>query len=311
MASRFSTDLWQVGIAHTPIGACVAGNALASATITWLPQPKPFAFIADPFGIWHEGALTVFVEALDYRVKRGEIHYYRYSPNFDLLDQGVALRMPYHLSYPQILRDGDAIYLLPEAYRSGTLTLYRAARFPDQWVPAATLLDQPAIDASIIRYQDRWWMFYALPGPEAQALRELHIAYADYLTGPWLPHTGNPVRNNRHSGRPGGTPFVQDGALYLPTQDCTNDYGEAVQLLRIDILTPDVFSAEPVQRIAPQRIHPGYTDGLHTLASPVTSPMGDSGYSDVTLFDVKHLDHSGARRWINLQRRVRRLAGMA
>ena len=103
----------------------------------------------------------------------------------------------------------------------------------------------------------------------------------------------------------------KDGALYLPTQDCTNDYGEAVQLLRIDILTPDVFSAEPVQRIAPQRIHPGYTDGLHTLAAPVTSPMGDSGYSDVTLFDVKHLDHSGARRWINLQRRVRRLAGMA
>lgn len=295
-----STELWQVGICHQPVAACLAPAGLTHAAITWLPNPGLFRLLADPFGLAHARGFTVLVEALDYRIKRGEIHYYYYDHGWNLVRQGVALRAPFHLSYPFLIPDGDAVYMLPEAYKSGKLTLYRAAQFPDRWEPVATLLDAPAIDASVVQYQGRWWMFYALPGPDGRALRELHIAYADQLTGPWVPHPRNPVRMALDSSRPGGTPFVVDGALYLPTQDCVGGYGMGVNLLRITTLTPEDFAAEIVQRLSPQGLHPTYTDGLHTLCSA----------GAVTLFDVKRTAPAPMRRWINLERRLRRLVGM-
>ena len=69
------TDLWHVGIAHAPIARFLAPvDAASMPAIRWLPLPRPFAFIADPFG--HRdaaGNLTVFVEALDYRDRKSVV----------------------------------------------------------------------------------------------------------------------------------------------------------------------------------------------------------------------------------------------
>lgn len=290
------TELWQVGIVHRPIGDLIDPQILKDARITWLPDPGSFRFNADPFCLCHDGDCTVLVEAYDYRVKLGEIHYYTYDSDWRLIASGVALRKPFHLSYPYLIREGGEIYMLPEAHRSGTLTLYRAERFPDRWTPAATLLDIPAIDASVIRYQDRWWMFYALPGKDQRAFRELHIAWADALTGPWHGHVSNPVRQGADASRPGGTPFVRDGRLCLPMQDCRTGYGASLNLLRIDTLTPDVFAAEIVSTLSPDGLHSGYPDGLHTL----------SGDGEISLIDVKRNDKASPRGWVDLQRRIRK-----
>ncbi|MEI9904227.1 MAG: hypothetical protein WDN06_09760 [Asticcacaulis sp.] len=126
-------------------------------------------------------------------------------------------------------------------------------------------------------------------------MRELHVACAEALTGPWRQHAGNPVREALDSTRPGGLPFVHDGAPHLPVQDCTGTYGAALNVLRIEALTPERFTASPVRRFMPG-LHPGYPDGLHTL----------SAVGDVTLIDVKRLDRS-SRLWVDLQRRLRRL----
>ncbi len=292
-----ATDLWQSGIVHLPIAALLTPGALALAAITWLPEPRHFCFIADPFALQRNGELTVFVEALDYRIKCGEIHYYRYDAAFHLLDQGVALKTSFHLSYPYLIEEKGEVYMLPEQHQSDKLTLYRAARFPDQWEPVATLLDMPAIDASIIQHEGKWWMFYALPGDDKRPLRELHVAYADSLFGPWTVHPRNPVRTGLESSRPGGTPFHHEGQLYLPTQDCRKSYGDAITLLRIDALTPTTFAATPVTRLSPDGVYFAYPDGLHTL----------SACGDVTLIDLKRVDYSRHRKWINLERRIRRL----
>ena len=291
-----ATDQWHVGVIHAPIARLLDADVLANAQVLWLPDPGNFRFIADPFGVHHDEKFTVFVEALDYRVKRGEIHYYTYDAAWNLADQGIALQMPFHLSYPTIIRDGDEIYMLPEAHKSGKLTLYRAVHFPDRWEPVADLLNLPAIDASVIQYQNRWWMFYALPGANNRALREMHVAYAETLMGPWIPHAENPVRDALDSARPGGLPFVHEGTLYLPTQDCVSDYGAAVNLLRIERLTPENFAATVVSHLSPKNLPSGYRDGLHTL----------SGEGAVTLIDVKRIQFSYWRYCINFERRVRR-----
>ncbi len=293
-------DIWRVGYVRKGLSHLAAGEPLSADAVRWLPPMRPFQFIADPFGIRRDGVLTVFVEAFDYRVRRGEIHYYQFNDADELTGQGVALAEPYHLSYPSVIEDGGELYMLPEGYKSGGLTLYRCKRFPDQWEPVQRLLDVPAIDATVVKHGGRWWMFYALPGPEDRAMRELHVAYADALLGPWTAVAGNPVLSGFDTARPGGTAFEHQGRLYLPVQDCVGTYGAAVNLLRIDELSPDRFSAVTVQRFEPDSLLEGYSDGLHTL----------SGDDEVTFVDVKRICHSPAEGWVKSQYKLRRLFGL-
>lgn len=283
------TDIWRVGMTRTPIHAVT--DPLKE--VVWLPEQRDFCFLADPFGIRRGEDLHVFVEAYDYRDKHGVIRRFTYDADLKLVDEAPALRAAHHLSYPFLIEDGAEVFMLPEAHTSGKLTLYRARAFPNDWEQVCDVLDAPAIDASVIKHNGRWWMFYALPGPHKNsntAMRELYAAHSMHLTGPWTPHPMNPIRTDIASSRPGGTPFVHEGALHLPTQDCTRTYGGAVNILRIDELTDKSFRAAPARRIEALPF-----DGLHTL----------SMCGDVTLFDVKHIER-GSRIWINLQRRWRR-----
>lgn len=294
-------DIWRVGFVRRSQASVLDRGGVTPGEATWLPPcESTFQFIADPFGIQRDGLLTIFVEAFDYRVRRGEIHYYQYDLDDRLVDRGVALAEPFHLSYPSLIEDDGELYMLPEGYKSGALTLYRCVRFPDQWEPVERLLDAPAIDATVVQHGGRWWMFYALPGPDDRAMRELHVAWADALKGPWTPHPSSPVLSGFETSRPGGTAFEHDGALHLPVQDCSATYGAAVEVLRIDELTPQRFSASRAARLAPEGLLPDHGDGLHTF----------SGAGDVTFIDVKGIRRSPAEGWIRTQFKVRRLLGL-
>lgn len=293
-------DKWRSGFIRRSLQSVSDTAGVTADEVTWLPAGGTFQFSADPFGIERDGVLTVFVEAFDYHVRRGEIHFYQYDTANALIGQGVALAEPFHLSYPSLIEDGGELYMLPEGYRSGALTLYRCVRFPDQWEPVQTLGDTAGIDATVVRYGGRWWMFYGVDGPSDRPMRELHISWAFDLKGPWTPHAANPVRTGFETSRPGGTAFEHDGALHLPVQDCTASYGAAISLLRIDELTPYVFSAHVVKRFDPGDLLAGYADGLHTL----------SGHGDITCIDVKRICRSPAERWVRTQYKVRRLLGL-
>ena len=143
-------------------------------------------------------------------------------------------------------------------------------------------------------------MFHALPGPDDRAMRELHVASAEALTGPWTPHPGNPVRSGFHASRPGGTAFELDGAVHLPVQDCAETYGAAIKLQRIKTLTPETFAASVLRRFDAGDLMEGYADGLHTL----------SGHGGVTCIDVKGIRQSAAEGWLRTQYKVRRLLGL-
>ena len=155
--------------------------------------------------------------------------------------------------------------------------------------------------AAVIEHGGRWWMFYTLVGPGGRDQRELHVAHAPALAGPWVPLASNPVRVNRAGARPAGRPFVgRDGVLVLPVQDCAEGYGSATRLLRFPVLTPEQVQIEACdERVTGDLLSSTHTDGLHTL----------SGCGDFTLVDVKRIDRSRRRQWLDLKRRLRRLIG--
>lgn len=290
-------DIWRIGVAQIGIEACRDDQALAAAPIRWLDPGPPFTFLADPFGLWRDGVLHLFAEAYNYRTRRGVIDCLRLDGDLRVTSRATVLAEPWHLSYPYVFEAEGETWMAPEAHRSGAFTLYRALAFPDVWEPVVRVaLDTPAIDPTIFRDGGLWWMAYSPVGTQAEKQGRLHLAYADRLAGPWTPHPGNPVRIDRTSSRPGGTPFRRDDALFLPVQDCSRTYGGAIRLLRIDALAPDRFVAEAGPVIATPASAAPFVEGMHTLSS--CGPF--------TLLDAKRIDRSPTGLGIDLARRLGR-----
>ena len=259
----------------------------------WLELFPRHGYYADPFPFVADGRLKLLVEGYDYDDRTGYIA---------LLDPDgppatrvtrLDLPLPGHLSYPFLLHEDGVAFCVPESHQARRVALLRAARFPTRWVEDTVLLaDFAGVDATPVRHDGRWWLFTA--DHDRQDQERLFLFMADALRGPWRPHPGNPVKTSRRSARPAGRPFVHEGVLYRPAQDCTRTYGGAVVLNRVVELTPERFAEEEVVRIAPDPASP-YPDGLHHFV-----PFGE-----LTVIDAKRerLDLGTIRR--TLARRLR------
>ena len=292
-------DLWRVGIVHAPVEDIARSGLSADMAISWLDAGKAFTFDADPFGVWHDGHLHIFVEYYDYRIRHGVIDRLELDVGFQLLKRKRALTEPWHLSYPQVFEADGAWWMLPEAYRSGALTLYRSDSPTGAWRAACRLdIRQPAIDATIMRHADRWWLFFSSAADRLHRMGSLHAVWADKLEGPWTPVGSGPIRLDLQGARPGGRLFLLDGNVVLPTQDCSSTYGGAIRLLHLDRLDPDGIAWREGRLIAPDPNWAPYAKGLHTLSSA----------GAVTLIDAKAIDRTG-RGWLIDAARLFRKSG--
>lgn len=220
-------------------------------------------FWADPFPVEHEGRYFIFVEELPYRTGKGHISVAEVVDG-ELGPMRPVLETPYHLSYPFVFTWKGEHWMLPESSRNRTVELYRAVRFPDEWVLEKVLLeDTTMVDATLHQEDGRWWMF-ASPGEQAASKHdELHLFSAPDPLGPWTPHRRNPVQSDPRCSRPAGRLFRYKGGLYRPAQDCAERYGHAIDIRRVLRLDDDAYEEAPASRIEPR-----WTPGLiatHTL----------------------------------------------
>ncbi len=254
-------DEWHVGVIDNPVEAVLSAGDLAP--IHWLTY-RPGHFAADPFGIEVGQDLHILYEDFDQRHGIGAIHHVTLDSAGAVSEPEPVLALDVHLSYPFLIQYEGTVFMLPEASGSGQLVLYQAFDFPRDWRPVATLLPGvPAVDASVVWFEDRWWMFAGRA--DRGVNHDLFIWHASDLLGPWLPHVANPVKTDARSARPGGTPFILDGRLYRPSQDVSRIYGERLIINQVDILTTTRFSEHPVKAIEPRPGSP-FRDGLHTLS---------------------------------------------
>ena len=294
MNKNNKTDIWAIGIVKNTIANFIKNNN--KKDIVWIYPKKSYQFYADPFGVWKDDKLYIFVEALDYRIKKGEIDCFVFDRELKKIDFFHVLSNKVHLSYPFIVEHKNKIYMIPESSQSGKTYIYEATNFPKDWkIVTEVMKNVPMIDPSIIKFQERWWLFYSLPGPNGRAMKELHIAFSDDFLSGYKEHPKNPVITGIENSRPGGTPFIIDNLIHLPVQNCKKTYGGEINILQIIKLTEDTFNARMVGSIKPY-LNKKYSDGLHTL----------SECKSVTLIDCKNHDFSSKRKWINWQRRLGR-----
>jgi len=119
------------------------------------------------------------------------------------------------------------------------------------------------VDPTFLQHEGRWWLLHT-EYRERDGNLTLHGYHADTLAGPWTAHALNPLKSDLTSARPAGRPFTLGGCLYRPAQDCSQTYGGAVTVMRVETLSPTTFRETPVLRLNPDPRSP-YPDGRHHL----------------------------------------------
>lgn len=255
-------DQWTVGIVPQSAESVVREGLRSE--VRWLAASNK-EFLADPFALpLPDGRLLVLAELLPYRTFQGEIvSALTTRAAFESAEFKPMLRLPGHLSYPQLVPWRGQWLLFCEAWEAGCLPVFAAPDPVGPWKQVARLLPGvPAVDPTLIEHQGRWYMFATShsDGPS----RRLRIYHGDTPLGPWLPHARKIVVDDSSCARPAG-PFIRlaDGTLVRSAQDCSETYGGAVQLFRVDQLSPEHYAETFLRRIDPLPGPWGW--GLHTL----------------------------------------------
>lgn len=265
-------DQWCLGLRDRGAADTVESGAFRTVV------PPRDRFYADPFVVSRGGSRQLLFEEFPYADGRGHISAAQLTPSGQVHHVGRVLSAPHHLSYPCVFQEGEHIYISPESYEAREIAVHRAIAFPRTWERFAVVRsDLAAVDPTIIKWEDRYWIFCNVAQAGMSPNDELHIFYASALDGPWYDHHRNPVVSDVTRARPGGRPFMHDGCLIRPAQDCSGMYGRVIRLQCIDRLGPAVYEEREVGIIGPDEAN-GAT-GIHTYDSSETLEVVDVRYA--------------------------------
>lgn len=250
-------EQWNIGVIDQTILDVLTDGL--SEKIEWLPEPKSSEYYADPFGWKHKDELKIVFEKYSYKDRKGIIAASDKKGNIQPL-----LEAKVHLSYPFVIDREDVNknnrVILPESCAANHIFCFDSANPENGKILADHI---PAVDATPVHFNDHWWIFCTLPTELSNT--ELHIYHAAQFEGPWKPHMNNPVKCDVRSSRPGGTPFIIDGKLYRPAQDCSTSYGSAIVINEVTALSDHSFQERTVKRIEPRKEWK-FNKGLHTFS---------------------------------------------
>ncbi len=199
--------------------------------------------VAHPFMVVTDSLYYLFFTAKNGKTNQGGIGLAESKNGMDWEYRQIVIKEPFVLSYPYVFKWQDDYYLIPEAYTETSLRLYRATDFPDKWTYERDLITgDHFISASVVRYNDMWWMFVARLGNET-----LRLFYSPDLTEPWTEHPRSPVvAKDKNIARPGGRPLVIDGSLYRLGQDCDPTYGNQVFAFQITHISTTAYKEKMI-----------------------------------------------------------------
>ncbi|KAJ4769451.1 Glycosyltransferase family protein [Rhynchospora pubera] len=232
-------NLWRNGSAAWP----VANPVVTCRSLSDIGVPSNF--VADPFLFVQGETFYLFFETKNSITLQGDIGAAMSNDQGATWQQlGIVLDEEWHLSYPYVFTENNQIYMMPEGSRKGDLRLYRAIEFPLKWKLEKIIINKPLVDSFMIKHQGKYWIFGSdFSSSGARKNGELEIWYADSALGTWKPHKKNPIHNTDKSfgARNGGGPFLYQGHLYRPGQDCGGTYGRSVRLFKVNTLTTEEY----------------------------------------------------------------------
>ena len=208
---------------------------------------------ADPF-VWSRAEGTFcFVEDFVYKTNRAHITALELTGT-KVVEHGIALEEPFHLSFPFLFQYQGDLYMCPETAESGQIRLYRCAEFPLRWVLHHVVMDRvSAVDTMFFEREGKWWMLTNIDqAGTGEYGSELYVFSANSpLDTAWTPHPRNPVKIDSRGGRNAGL-IVDGGRLFRVGQvQGFDQYGEGMRIYEIKDVTDSTFREELVAEIRP------------------------------------------------------------
>lgn len=237
---------------------------------------------ADPFVIVVNDVLYVFFELVIPKGK-GVIACYSTTDLIHFKDEGIVLEENHHLSFPFLAECNGRIYMIPEACKSGEVSLYEFTEFPRSLRKVKALVKGVFADSFLLHHDQIWYLF------TSSDEGELHIFMSNsLLNGEFLPHPASPVSADLRYSRSAGGPIKLDSKLFRISQDCSVTYGNNINFHEILEITPTSYRERVVQENFFTKRDKWNLLGAHHLS---TCAFKD-GY--VVAADGKHADY-----WIN------------
>jgi len=211
--------------------------------------PPSDVFWADPFVVTEKGRHFVFFEELPFETEQGHLCCMEVFKDGSYSKPQVILKLPYHLSFPNVFNYKSNYYMIPETGDNGAIELYQCIDFPYQWEKRHTLIEGlHAYDSTLLEHDGRWWLFATVAAKKGMSgNEELHIFYADSPTSTeWKVHNANPVISDASTARPAGQFFKVGEDWFRPSQDCAGHYGAGLNINKIIQLDVDEYKEQQV-----------------------------------------------------------------
>jgi hypothetical protein len=219
-------------------------------------KADPFVFKTD------DGRINILFEYVSTYNLDGRISLMVCNDQLEPVMEKIVLDTKDHLSYPYVFKENGKIYVFPENAFGGSLYCYEFDQERRAFRNRKVIMELPLLDSTIIKHDSKYWLFATMLGDSFNS--DLHIFYADSLFGPYTPHIANPVKSDVNGSRPAGNFIEVDDAIYRPSQNCRNYYGESITINKIKTLTTDKFEEEEYMIIEPNKNNE-FNYGIHTI----------------------------------------------
>lgn len=206
-------------------------------------------YAADPFIFIEEGDIYIFAEIYIYTKGKGSLGYCKIVEGKPSKWK-VVIEEDYHLSYPNIFKVDDEIYICPESSENNSIYFYKATLFPDKWEKNKTLIsNMMCCDTTFIKIADKSYGFtYRIDND----LHDLLLFKIDDGMVEFC--SENPINTDLGSARPGGNIINENGKLIRVSQDCIPYYGHGVVFSEINLNWP-YYSEKIIRKIYPEKIN--------------------------------------------------------
>ena len=238
-------------------------------SVSWIKNPYKDRWFADPFilDITNE-IIVVLAEEVRYSQPKGRIAKLTINrESLTIIGNEVLIETPFHLSFPNILRQNGKIYIYPENAHEGKQHIYEYDPISGKIRFVRTICDDCIWDATITSFFPPEILMFTANKDDFN----LDIYKWDKRINKFIPY--NTIKSKEKRSRMGGAFFTYNGQIYAPFQNNERTYGGSIDVKAVEC-NEGQFSFTTVKSLFSP--HPKYDEGLHTL----------NEYNGIVIIDV-------------------------
>ena len=238
----FFRKKWSISTTKKSINDVMADSDLLHNS-TPLHTPKDFAFAADPFFLQDGSIICEVVE------KGSNIGKLAIAANghFKIMDS-PHLDKTKHNSFPFVSNIEGLHFVLPEMASYGQQHVFEIDMNNEiiRSIPLMGLENEKLIDPVITMHDGTIWLF---AGKLRSDLDCLFLWSSKSIHEPFVEHSLNPIVCSPKFARNAGAIFKYEGHLYRPAQDCTDNYGDGISIMRIESISQTSYIESLVKSV--------------------------------------------------------------